>query len=103
MPDRISPDGEVYYPTAEVIAQARVKDWDALAKTALADPQAFWAREAEELEWYRRWDKVLDDSKKPFFKWFAGAQCTRSRAGGTSGRPSGWAGATRCAPPRTSR
>ncbi|MEY2667672.1 MAG: hypothetical protein RJA59_310, partial [Pseudomonadota bacterium] len=75
MTDRISPDGEVYYPTPEVVAQARVKDWDALAKVALADPQAFWAKEAEELEWYRRWDKVLDDSKKPFYKWFAGAQC----------------------------
>ena len=75
MTDRISPDGEVYYPTPEVVAQARVKDWDALAKTALADPLAFWAKEAEELEWYRRWDKVLDDSKKPFYKWFAGAQC----------------------------
>jgi acetyl-CoA synthetase len=66
MTDRISPDGEVYYPTPEVVAQARVKDWDALAKSALADPLAFWAKEAEELEWYRRWDKVLDDSKKPF-------------------------------------
>ena len=58
-----------------MVAQARVKDWDALAKTALADPLSFWAKEAEELEWYRRWDKVLDDSKKPFYKWFAGAQC----------------------------
>ena len=75
MSDRISPDGETYYPTPEVVAQARVKDWDALARTALADPQAFWAAEAGELEWYRKWDKVLDDSKKPFYKWFAGAQC----------------------------
>jgi len=68
-------EGEVFYPSPEVVAQARVKDWDALARSALADPVAFWAKEAEELEWYRKWDKVLDDSKKPFFKWFAGAQC----------------------------
>ena len=51
-----------------------LKDWDALAKKALDNPEAFWANEAEELEWYRRWDKVLDDSKKPFYKWFTGGQ-----------------------------
>jgi len=66
---------EVFYPSQEVIAQARVKDWDALAKKAHADLQGFWAAEAEELEWYRKWNKVLDDSQKPFFKWFPGAQC----------------------------
>ncbi len=66
--------GEVFYPSEEVISQARVKDWDALAEKARKDPQAFWAAEAEELEWFQKWDKVLDDSKKPFFKWFTGAK-----------------------------
>jgi len=75
MADKPALEGEVFYPTPEVVAQARVKDWNTLAKQALADPLGFWAKEAEELEWYRRWDKVLDDSKKPFYKWFAGAQC----------------------------
>ena len=27
-----------------------------------------------ELEWFQKWDKVLDDSNKPFFKWFTGAK-----------------------------
>jgi acetyl-CoA synthetase len=67
-------EGEVFYPSAEVVSQARVKDWNALAKTAHEDLLGFWAREAEELEWYRKWNKVLDDSDKPFFKWFPGAQ-----------------------------
>jgi len=67
-------EGEVYYPSDEVIAQARLKDWDALAEKARKDPQAFWAAEAEELEWFQKWDKVLDDSRKPFFKWFTGAK-----------------------------
>jgi acetyl-CoA synthetase len=75
MSDKPKLEGEVFFPTRETVAQARVKDWDALARTALADPQAFWAKEADELEWYRKWDKVLDDSRKPFYKWFAGAQC----------------------------
>ncbi len=67
-------EGEVFYPTQEVVAQARVKDWDAIARRADEDLEGFWADEAEELEWYRKWDKVLDDSNKPFFKWFKGAQ-----------------------------
>ena len=45
-------EGEVYYPSEEVIAQARLKDWDAMAAKALADLEGFWAAEAEELEWF---------------------------------------------------
>ena len=60
-------EGEVFFPTAEVTAQARIKDWGEVAKRATDDLEGFWAKEAEELEWYRKWDKVLDDSKKPFF------------------------------------
>ena len=67
-------EGEVYYPSAEVIAQARVKDWEALAEKASKDMEGFWAGEASELEWFKKWDKVLDDSNKPFFKWFVGGK-----------------------------
>ena len=67
-------EGEVYYPSDEIVAQANAKDWDAMAEKALKDPVAFWEAEANELEWYKKWDKVLDDSNKPFFKWFVGAK-----------------------------
>ena len=67
-------EGEVYTPSEEVIAQANVQDWDKLAEFARTDLQGFWAKEAEELEWFQKWDKVLDDSNKPFFKWFVGAK-----------------------------
>jgi acetyl-CoA synthetase len=67
-------EGEVFHPTPEVVANARVKDWDALARKAREDLEGFWGAEAEELEWYKPWNKVLDDSNKPFFKWFAGGQ-----------------------------
>ena len=66
--------GEVFYPSDSVIADARLKDWDTMADKARRDPQAFWAAEAEELEWFQKWDKVLDNSKKPFFKWFVGGK-----------------------------
>lgn len=67
-------EGEVYYPSEQVVAQATVQDWEALAEFARKDLQGFWAKEAEELEWFKKWDKVLDDSNKPFFKWFVGAK-----------------------------
>jgi acetyl-CoA synthetase len=67
-------EGDVYYPSEQVVAQARLKDWDALAEKAGKDLEGFWADEASELEWYKKWDKVLDDSNKPFFKWFVGAR-----------------------------
>jgi acetyl-CoA synthetase len=68
-------EGEIFYPPAEAIANTRVKDWDAVARKALEDPEGFWAAEAEELDWFKKWDRVCDASEKPFYKWFKGAQC----------------------------
>jgi acetyl-CoA synthetase len=67
-------EGDVYYPSDEVVAQANVPDWDEMAAFALKDLEGFWAKRAEELEWFEKWDNVLDDSNKPFFKWFTGAK-----------------------------
>ncbi|MFP6705555.1 MAG: propionyl-CoA synthetase [Alphaproteobacteria bacterium] len=38
------------------------------------DPQAFWAEAAQEIHWTKTWDKVLDDSRPPFYRWFTGAE-----------------------------
>ena len=39
---------------------------------SMEDPEGFWARAAEDLYWEKRWDRVLDDSRAPFYSWFAG-------------------------------
>ena len=39
---------------------------------AQSDPEGFWAEAAEALDWDRKWDRVLDDSAAPFYRWFAG-------------------------------
>lgn len=67
-------EGEVYYPPEHVVEQARVKDWNALAYFAARDLEGFWEREASELEWYKKWDKVLDCEKAPFYQWFVGGK-----------------------------
>jgi propionyl-CoA synthetase len=41
---------------------------------AKADPEAFWAEAAAPLHWFRKWDRVLDASNPPFYRWFAGAE-----------------------------
>ena len=41
---------------------------------SLADPEGFWAEAAEDIDWIKKWDRVLDDSNKPFYRWFAGGQ-----------------------------
>ena len=66
--------GEVYYPSEDTIKNVRVKDWDKLNKYATENYTEFWEKEARELEWFSNWDKVLDESKKPFFKWFTNAK-----------------------------
>ncbi len=63
-----------YHPTKEVIEQARIKDYESVYKRSISDREGFWAEEAANLHWYKKWTKVLDDSKKPFYKWFTGGK-----------------------------
>ncbi|MCP4129360.1 MAG: propionyl-CoA synthetase [Gammaproteobacteria bacterium] len=41
---------------------------------SMEDPEGFWAEAAEGIDWYKPWDKVLDDSNKPFYRWFQGGE-----------------------------
>ncbi len=41
-------------------------------KQSIHDPETFWGEVAKECHWYKKWDKVLDDSNKPFYRWFTG-------------------------------
>ncbi len=65
---------DVYHPSKEVIKNANVKDYENLYKKSISDPQLFWAEEAKKLKWYKKWQKVLDDSNVPFYKWFTGGK-----------------------------
>ncbi|MBS7632599.1 acetate--CoA ligase [Candidatus Bathyarchaeota archaeon] len=39
---------------------------------SIRNPHEFWAEKAKALRWMKTWDKVLDDSNPPFYKWFSG-------------------------------
>ena len=41
-------------------------------RRSLMEPAAFWAEAAEAVHWDRKWDRVLNASRGPFFQWFQG-------------------------------
>ena len=43
-------------------------------RRSLERPEDFWAEAAEDIDWFEKWDRVLDDSRPPFFRWFAGGR-----------------------------
>jgi acetyl-CoA synthetase len=61
-----------FAPAPAFKAQAHVHD-ESLYAEAERDPEGFWARFAGELEWFRKWDRVLD-WKPPHAKWFVGGR-----------------------------
>ncbi len=48
--------------------------YDEAYKESIENPDAFWAKAAEDCFWYKKWDKVLDDSNKPYYRWFTGGE-----------------------------
>jgi acetyl-CoA synthetase len=62
---------ERFDPPAEFRERALLKD-ASVYEQAAADPQAWWAARAGELDWFEPWKRVLDDDDPPFYKWFTG-------------------------------
>jgi propionyl-CoA synthetase len=48
--------------------------FDELYRRSLAEPEAFWAEAANSVDWDEPWNRVLDDSRAPFYRWFAGGR-----------------------------
>ncbi len=46
--------------------------YEATYERWLSDPERFWAEAAEEVWWHRKYERVLDASRAPFYRWFAG-------------------------------
>ncbi len=43
-------------------------------RRSIEQPEAFWSEAAEAIAWERRWERVLDTSRPPFYRWFVGAR-----------------------------
>ena len=68
----LSTETRRFEPPAELAENANVKA-EAYDR-ADADREAFWAEQAERLDWDQKWDRVLDWDDPPFAKWFVGGR-----------------------------
>ncbi len=73
--DSVLHEERLFPPPQEFIAKARIHDPAQLQKMyeeAAQDHAGFWARHArQELDWRREFTTILDDSRAPFYRWFA--------------------------------
>ncbi|HTI41814.1 MAG TPA: acetate--CoA ligase [Vicinamibacterales bacterium] len=65
-----------FSPAPQFRANANIND-PGVYERAEKDPEGFWASFASELEWFKKWDKVLE-WKAPHAKWFVGGKINAS-------------------------
>jgi acetyl-CoA synthetase len=75
--DALLQEERVFRPLPQQVIEANVnpQEYDAAVRQADDDYLSYWEDAARELDWFRKWNKVLDDSNPPFYKWFTGARC----------------------------
>ncbi|MDD1714248.1 MAG: acetate--CoA ligase [Methanoregulaceae archaeon] len=66
-------DEKFYIPDPSYKQQAWTKDYTATYREYLADKEGFWEKQANHLEWFQKWDKVLEWDY-PYAKWFVNAK-----------------------------
>ncbi len=80
---RILTEDRVFVPGQDVVENSNIyaymqskgfTDYNQFYEWSLANREEFWADQAAQLHWFEKWDKVLDDSGKPYFKWFTGGK-----------------------------
>lgn len=69
---------EYYEPTKSFVEQAIVKDESIMERFKEENFPECFIEYAEMLDWYKKWDTVLDSSNPPFFKWFTGGKLNAS-------------------------
>jgi len=72
----------IYEPSDAVKMKASIKrmeEYRELYQRSINDPEKFWGELAEQLNWYKKWDKALEwDFDRPEVKWFAGGKLNAS-------------------------
>src|ERR1051325_863745 len=83
MPDNIEShriEKRFFKPSKAFAKAARIKSLEQyrrMYRESIKDPAKFWAREASELVWQKRWKSVLK-WKAPFAQWFVGGKLNLS-------------------------
>lgn len=69
-------ESRLFPPSEEFTAQAHIsgmEEYERLYAEAEADPESYWAQQAENLHWFEKWHTVLEWNL-PFAKWFVGGK-----------------------------
>ncbi|MDH4037221.1 MAG: acetate--CoA ligase [Candidatus Krumholzibacteria bacterium] len=75
--DSVMKENRRFKPSAKFRAQAHIKseaEYKRLYRESIKNPAKFWGRVAQDLHWFKKWTRVLDDRKAPFFKWYVGGK-----------------------------
>ncbi|MBW3582518.1 MAG: acetate--CoA ligase [Euryarchaeota archaeon] len=70
-------EARTFEPPEAFRQQANVSD-EGVYERARKDPEGYWAWWAEQLEWSKKWERVLDWTDPPFAKWFVGGKINAS-------------------------
>ena len=74
--ESLQQEDRVFPPPSDFSEKAYVKSMEELERLraeASADPEGFWARMANELHWFKKWETVLN-WKPPHAEWFVGGR-----------------------------
>ncbi|WP_406656128.1 acetate--CoA ligase [Methanolobus sp. ZRKC2] len=66
-------ESKSYFPDPSVKENSWIRDYEKVYSESLSDPEKHWECIAEELEWFKKWDKVLEWNH-PYAKWFINAR-----------------------------
>ncbi len=68
----------VFYPPQEISAGAyfkSIEEYKKIYQKSIEDPEGFWGEKAEQLDWFKKWDRVLDaDFPEARHEWFVGGK-----------------------------
>ncbi len=68
----------VYEKSEKVKVSLEGKKLDKVKSQASENPEQFWSGQAENLIWFKKWNKILDSNNPPFYKWFVGGTLNAS-------------------------
>ncbi|HET6370689.1 MAG TPA: acetate--CoA ligase, partial [Nitrospiria bacterium] len=74
--ESILKERRIFRPKKAFAEKAHIRSmaqYKRLCREAERNPEAYWAKRAEELHWFKKWKKVLE-WKPPFAKWFIGGR-----------------------------
>ncbi|BBD09176.1 acetate--CoA ligase [Desulfovibrio ferrophilus] len=75
--DALLHEERVFRPLPQMVIEANLNphELEQAQEQANRDFLSYWEDAAHELDWFKKWDQVLDDSNAPHYRWFPGARC----------------------------